>query len=317
MSTRALAGRMDTAALVTLGACIAIVLGGAIAYPQFLAPSFLMQQLHVGSFMGIVVAGLFVVILLGRIDLSAPWTMTAAAMAATTLHTTPVPEALALPAGLAVGAAVGAVNGLGVVLLRVPSIIWTLAVNTILRGIIVYWSSRQLLDSRPSNLIETLGQGQIGLGISWAVTLWALVSIVVIAVQRRAAVGRYLLATGQNERASWLSGVPTDRIVFGSFVFAGLCNGLAGVLLAGYAGQAYMDMGTPYLLPAIAAVVIGGSSILGGRGTYPGALCGAILVTLLTSLLSISQMSEAARQIIFGLLILGMVLIYSRGTDQV
>ena len=311
MSAPTLGQRVDLATVIVFLACAAVIAAGGTIYTQFLSPGYLLQQLHNGAFMGFVVAGLFVVILLGRIDLSAPWTMTAAAMAATTLGGTGIPEALALPVGLAVGAGIGAINGFGVVVLKVPSIIWTLAVNTIVKGVIVYWTAQRLLNSHPSSLIETLGQGQLGGGISWALTLWLLVSLAMWAALRKSFLGRYLFAIGQNGTAAYLSGLPVQATDFGAFVFAGICNALAGILLAGYAGQAYMEMGTPYLLSAIAAVVIGGSSILGGKGAYAGAVGGAILVTLLTSLLSIAQMSEAMRQIVFGGLILAMVLLYS------
>ena len=87
----------------------------------------------------------------------------------------------------------------------------------------------------------------------------------------------------------------------------------AGVLLAGYSTKAYQAMGDAYLLPAIAAVVLGGTSILGGRGTYLGTVAGVILITLLQSILSVMQMPEAGRQIIYGVVIIAMLLVYGRG----
>ena len=93
----------------------------------------------------------------------------------------------------------------------------------------------------------------------------------------------------------------------------GLCAGLAGVLLAGYSTKAYQGMGDAYLLPSIAAVVIGGTHILGGRGRYAGTVVGTILITLLSSVLSVMQMPEAGRQIIYGLVIIVMLLAYARG----
>lgn len=311
--------RVDIPTTTVFAACVVITLAGSTVFPQFLSIGYLLQQLHVGSFLGIVAAGLFVVILLGHIDLSAPWTMTAAAVVATTINDTMgVPAWTGLPIGLSVGILVGLINGVGTVVFQVPSIIWTLAVNTILRGIIVFWMAQRMLNTESIGLIETMGQGKVLGLVSWAVLLWAAISIVILWTQKRSLVGRYLIAVGQNAKAAYLSGIANRKIVLGAFAFAGLCNALAGILLAGYAGQAYMDMGTPYLLPAIAAVVIGGSNILGGRGVYLGTLGGALMMTLLTSLLSISQMPEAVRQIIFGVLILGMVLVYSRrkGADS-
>ena len=95
-------------------------------------------------------------------------------------------------------------------------------------------------------------------------------------------------------------------------MIAGICSAISGMLLAGYANQAYQAMGDPYLLPAIAAVVIGGTNILGGKGTVTGTVVGVILISLIGSMLSVMQMPEAGRQIIYGLVIIMMLLIYGR-----
>jgi len=97
-----------------------------------------------------------------------------------------------------------------------------------------------------------------------------------------------------------------------AFVICGVCASLAGMLLAGYATKAYQGMGDAYVLPAIAAVVIGGTNILGGRGSYLGTVVGVILIVLLNSVLSIMEMPEAGRQIIYGLVIILMLLVHGR-----
>jgi ribose transport system permease protein len=128
----------------------------------------------------------------------------------------------------------------------------------------------------------------------------------------RTTFGRAIYGIGNKEAAAYLSGVPTQRVVMVAFA---LCGGLAafgGVLLAGYAGKAAQAMGDAYLLPAIAAVVLGGTSILGGRGSYFGTVAGAILITLLQSILSVMQIAEFGRQIIYGVIIIAMLLLYGR-----
>ena len=102
-------------------------------------------------------------------------------------------------------------------------------------------------------------------------------------------------------------------MLVGCFAISGMCSALAGVLLAGYSTKAYQAMGDPYLLPAIAAVLLGGTNILGGRGTYLGTIAGVILIVLLQSILSVMQMEEAFRQIIYGAVIIAMLLVYGRG----
>ena len=113
-----------------------------------------------------------------------------------------------------------------------------------------------------------------------------------------------------------LSGADTRRTLLLAFTLSGALAGLAGVLLAGYSTKAYQAMGDPYLLPAIAAVVLGGTNILGGRGTYLGTIAGVILITLLQSILSVMQIPESGRQIIYGIVIIAMLLIYGRERGQ-
>jgi ribose transport system permease protein len=111
---------------------------------------------------------------------------------------------------------------------------------------------------------------------------------------------------------AYLSGIRTRRVLILAFVIAGSCNAMAGLMLAGYANMAYQAMGDPYLLPAIASVVLGGTKILGGSGSYVGTVAGVIFVTLVGSMLSVMQMPEAGRQVIYGLVIIIMLLTYGR-----
>ena len=146
-----------------------------------------------------------------------------------------------------------------------------------------------------------------------ALLVWLAVSALVVVILTRMTLGRAIYAIGNRERAAYLSGIDTNRVILIAFALSGAAAGLAGVLLAGYSTKAYQGMGDAYLLPAIAAVVIGGTNILGGRGRYLGTLVGVILIVLLNSVLSIMQMPEAGRQIIYGTVIIAMLLVYGRG----
>ena len=121
------------------------------------------------------------------------------------------------------------------------------------------------------------------------------------------------MVIGNRERATYLSGVDTRLVLIACFAASGACSALAGVMLAGYSAKAYQAMGDPYLLPAIAAVVLGGTNILGGSGTYLGTVAGVLLITLLQSILSVMQMPESGRQVIYGVVIIAMLLVYGRG----
>ncbi|AZQ68514.1 ABC transporter permease [Silicimonas algicola] len=271
-----------------------------------LSPGYLLQQLQIGSFLGICAAGMMVVILLGHIDLSVPWTLTAAAMMATT-----VGGPWAIPTGLAVGLLVGLLNGFGVAYLRIPSMIFTLGVDSVLRGLMVAHTGGFAPQTTASPLMRFLAADRIA-GIPVAIFVWAGVSLVIAGILTRTGLGKAIYATGAKEGAAYLSGIRTRGVIVAAFVISALCASTAGVLLAGYSAKAYQGMGNAFLLPAIAAVVLGGTHILGGRGRYAGTLVGVILIVFLNSVLSIMQMPEAFRQIIYGVVIVGMLLVYGR-----
>lgn len=272
-----------------------------------LSPTYLLQQLQVGAFLGIVAAGMMLVILLGHIDLSVPWTLAAAAMMATA-----VGGPAAIPVGLAVGLIVGLVNGFGVAYLRIPSMIFTLGVNAVMRGLMVAHTGGFAPQTAATDLMQWLAVGKV-LGIPVALLVWAVVSVCAVMLLNRTAPGRAIYAIGNKEAAAYLAGIPTKVIIVTAFALCGMAAGLAGTLLAGYSTKAYQGMGDAYLLPAIASVVIGGTHILGGRGRYLGTLIGVILIVLLNSVLSIMQMPEAGRQVIYGSVIIFMLLVYGRG----
>jgi len=273
-----------------------------------LQPQYLLQQLQVGSFLGIVAAGLMLVILLGHIDLSIPWTLAAGAMMATA-----VGGPWAIPVGLGIGLLVGIVNGLGAAYLRVPSMIFTLGMNAVMRDLMVTHTGSFAPQTAATDLMQYLAIARVGGVVPTALLVWLAVSIVVVVVLTRTVLGRAIYAIGNRERAAYLSGINTNRVILIAFALSGTAAGHAGVLLAGYSTKAYQGMGDAYLLPAIAAVVIGGTNILGGRGRYFGTLVGVILIVLLNSVLSIMQMPEAGRQIIYGSVIIAMPLVYGRG----
>ena len=130
-------------------------------------------------------------------------------------------------------------------------------------------------------------------GVPNAVIIWAVIGAATVFVLTRTSFGRTVYGIGNRERAAYLSGIDTRRVVMIAFAVSGGLSAFGGVLLAGYASKAAQSMGDAYLLPSIAAVVLGGTSILGGRGSYLGTVAGVILITLLQSILSVMQMPEA------------------------
>lgn len=289
---------------------ILLILGGSVFYPQILGFEYLTQQLQISAFLGLLALGATLVILLGHIDLSVPWILGGAAILSTSLVGTgdAVLTALAIPAALLFGGLIGIVNGVGVAILRIPSMVWTLAVNSMLLGVAVLNTGGFNPKGEASDTMIWLATGQLA-GIPAAFLVWMLVAGMMALVLTHSGFGRYLSAIGYNEKATFLSGVSTPSVIFAAFAIAGVCSALGGVLLAGYANQAYQSMGDPFLLPTIAAVVIGGTSILGGRGSLVGTIGGVLFITLLTSILSVMQISDAWRNITFGMIIIVMLLL--------
>jgi ribose transport system permease protein len=291
---------------------VLLILGGTYNR-QFLSGLYLLQQLRVASFLGIIASGVMVVILLGHIDLSIPWVVTIGGITATAVADWWGAQwtALGVPVALACGALVGLANGLGVAFLRIPSMVFTLGMNAVVQGIVVMYTGGNAPPDQASPILQWLAVRDT-LYVPHAVIVWALVGVLVIVALNRTPFGRYVYAIGNSERVTYLSGINTRMILIIAFVASGTCSAFAGAMLAGYAGKAYQAMGDPYLLPAIAAVVLGGTSILGGRGTYLGTVAGTILITLLESILSVMQISDSAREIIYGAMIIVMMLVYGR-----
>ncbi|MCV3238438.1 ABC transporter permease [Mesorhizobium sp. ZC-5] len=305
--------RADPAVVTAFGCILLLLLLGSLYSSNFLSLDYLLQQLKVASFLGVIAAGMMLVILLGHIDLSIPWVMTAGAMmACAAAGFGAVGAALAIPFGVLCGVAFGLVNGVGVAYLRIPSMIVTLATNVVAQGLmVVYTGGFSPQDSAPP-AVRWLATGFVVPGLPNAVLVWLAVSGAMVFLLGRTSLGRTIYGIGNSERAAYLSGVSTRRVVMIAFAVCGGLAAFGGILLAGYSSKAAQAMGDAYLLPSIAAVVLGGTSILGGRGSYLGTVAGVILITLLQSILSVMQMPEAGRQIIYGVVIVAMLLFYGR-----
>lgn len=301
--------------LAAAGCTVVLLLVGSLYSQNFLSAEYLLLQLQIASFLGIIATGAMLVILLGGIDLSVPWLVTVGGVmsAAAAGWWGATGEAIAIPFGIACGALLGAVNGFGVAYLRVPSMIFTLGINAVAQGLIVVQTGGFAPQDRSTPAMHLIATGRSLLGIPNALLVWAVVGGATLFLLHRTTLGRSIYAVGNRERAAYLSGVDTRRVVLMCFVIAGACSAAAGVLLTGYSTKAYQAMGDAYLLPAIAAVVLGGTNILGGRGSYLGTVVGVILITLLQSILSVMQIPEMGRQIIYGIVIITMLLVYGRG----
>jgi len=303
----------DLPIVIAFCCVFALLLVGSLYSRNFLSPEYLLQQLKVGAFLGVIATGMTFVILLGHIDLSVPWAATTGAMLGCAASAYgPIGEAFAIPFGVLCGVAIGTVNGLGVAYLRIPSMIITLAVNAVAQGLMVAYTGGFAPQDSATSSMRLLGAESTFWFVPNAVVVWAIVGAGAAFVLGRTTFGRAVYAIGNRESVAYLSGIRTQRIVVLTFILSGGLAAFGGVLLAGYAGKAAQSMGDAYLLPSIAAVVLGGTSILGGRGRYVGTVAGVILITLLQSILSVVQIQEFGRQIVYGVVIILMLLAYGR-----
>jgi ribose transport system permease protein len=255
------------------------------------------------SFIGIVALGQTFVILGGGIDLSIPWTLNGAAILITLFADgSNDPLWWAIPLVLGLGATVGLLNGVGIAFLGVSPIIMTLGMNVILSGALLLYTNGSPTASAPP-AIESLATGRVG-PIPADTILWLALALVATLVLTWTAFGRHLYALGTNRTVAQFSGIAITRVTVVTYVVSATTAALAGIVLTGYVGQAYLGMGDPYLFSSVAAVAIGGASILGGSGHYLGTVAGALILTVLAGLLPILNLDPAALQVIYGVVIL-------------
>ncbi len=312
-------GRDRRRTLYALAAAAMLFVLGEIVHPGFASLDSLEAVLTVASFVGLVAAGQTFVVLIGGIDLSVPWILNGAAILLVTSslgQNERAPYAVALT--LAMGAGVGMLNGLGVAFLDVPAVVITLAMNGIMEGLTLGLSGGltcQACASYAPPIVQQAVHRQI-LGAPAELYLWLAVIIIVSFVLGRTRFGRHTYAIGNNLRASYLAGISVRFTTVMLYALSGLFSALAGILLVGFGGQASLGMGAPYLFQSIAAVVIGGVYILGGRGSYIGAAAGAASLTALVSVLLAMNMPDYGRSIIYGVVILVLLLLYGREESE-
>jgi ribose transport system permease protein len=301
--------------LYACGAAILLFAIGDLLRPGFAGLESIEAVLVVASFVGLVAAGQTFVILIGGIDLSVPWILNAAAILLVTSslgENVRAPYALLLTLGM--GTLAGMVNGLGIAFLRVPAVVMTLAMNGIMQGLTLGLSGGLTCDACASYappLVQQAVHDRL-LGIPMELYLWLAVILLVSFVLSFTVFGRTTYAVGTNPRASYLAGLNVSAVTVTLYSLSGLFSALAGIMLVGFGGQASLGMGDPYLFQSIAAVVIGGVYILGGRGHYVGAAAGAVTLVTLVSVLLTMNMPEYGRSITYGVIILLLLLLYGR-----
>jgi ribose transport system permease protein len=241
----------------------------------------------------------------GNVDLSLPANIgLASAVAMKVMDGDDSLVAIGLAAALATGMAIGAANYLLIWALRIPPIIATLSASFIIQSIDISYGRG--LQIKPPPGFADFTNIQI-LGIPVLAILTVLFTVGAGVALQRMVYGRSVTAIGQNIRAAWLAGVPVGRIRFLTYTFSGTLGGLNGALLAGYFRGANVDIGNEYLLASIAVVVIGGTSVAGGKANLPGVWGAALFLVLLLTMLNTFGVSAGVRLVLTGLVIVGVI----------
>jgi ribose transport system permease protein len=281
--------------------------------PGTVNPVWLSNTLLFAAPLGILAAGQTMVMLTGGLDLSVVSVAMGSAFLMTTTALT-LGTVTAVAIGLGLGLVVGAINGVGVALLGVQPLVMTLGTGLMTQGVIIVYSQR-ILASRSivPDFIHAIGSDRLGI-IPFDLFLWLPIAALVIVTLRQTGFGRLLYAIGDNPEGCRLAGVRVWRILLIDYVLCALLASIAGFVLVGHTNSADLSLASTYLLPSIAAVIIGGASIFGGRGGYAGSIIGALILTVLDGLLTLLDSPEPIKQILYGAIIFALATAYSRLT---
>jgi ribose transport system permease protein len=271
--------------------------------------------LHIAAYLGIIAAGQTIVVLSGGegIDLSIGTTVTLGAMITGWICNEQ--EALVAPALLAAigaGLLVGLINGAGIALFKIHPLIMTLSTSGVVGGA-MFAIYRGNVRGGASPLMMQWISGSSIFGIQGIIIIWILVAILMWLLLSRTQFGKHLYAIGINREAARLSGVKVEKMVILAYMCSGFIAALGGFLLLGFTQRVYFTLGEVYLFPTIAAVVIGGTSLAGGEGTYWGTISGALVLRVIDALLTQFSLPQSARQAILGGLLVIVMLFYGRG----
>lgn len=265
----------------------------AAATDAFFTADNLSNVLRQNAFPAVIAAGMTFVILTGGIDLSVGSIVALAGV----LCADAIVNGYGLPAsiglGVGVGVLVGLFNGLVVTRVRVPPFVVTLATMLVIRGAAFKYTDARTISGLPADFAA--------FSQSWSMAIvLAVVFALSWAMLMRTPFGRHVYATGGNRDAAWLSGVRVDRVLVAAYVLSGLGAGLAGVLVASRLSAGYPRAGELYELDAIAAVVVGGTSLMGGRGSIWGTLAGAFFIGILNNGLNLYNVSPYDQMMVKG-----------------
>jgi ribose transport system permease protein len=308
---------VDRPAVALSGVLLLLYVITGLFAPGMFTPNGVRSTLLLACPLAILAASQTLCMLTGGIDLSTVMTANFAAyVAANQSGQGPL---VALGLALCVGLAVGLVNGIGVGVFKVNPLIMTLGMASVLLGVVTVGLVGDGFLSGSTRLLpvlRTVAAGTLFGPVPNNVLVWALVAGALIFGLSRTGLGRAIYAVGDNPIACRLAGVRIWQVLLAVYVLSAVLAALGGLLFSGISGSVGPDQTNAYLLPSVAAAVIGGTSILGGIGGYTGTILGALILTVLNRLLLTLDTTEAFRQILYGLIVLALAWVYVRLTGQ-
>ncbi|WP_439900901.1 ribose ABC transporter permease [Vibrio cholerae] len=283
---------------------------------SFLSPNFftvdnLLNILRQTSVNAIIAVGMTLVILTAGIDLSVGSVLALCGAFAATLVAMEVPVLVAVPTALLAGAALGAISGIIIAKGKVQAFIATLVTMTLLRGVTMVYTDGRPISTGFTDTADTFAWFGTGYALGIPVPVWLMVVVFAGAwyLLNHTRFGRYVYAVGGNESATRLSGINVDRVKIGVYAICGLLAALAGIIVTSRLSSAQPTAGMGYELDAIAAVVLGGTSLMGGKGRIMGTLIGALIIGFLNNALNLLDVSSYYQMIAKAVVILLAVLV--------
>lgn len=293
--------------MVCLGLLALLLLGLSFYAANFFRYSNLMNVLQQAALLGLLAIGMTVVMVVGGIDLSLPANMAFSAVMGALYMKSSGDWALAVPIMMGCGAAIGTANGFAVARLKMIPFVVTLAMMTMVSGTTVWITQSLSISQLPESFVDLFAARPF-LHIPLTVLVVAVLAAVLSVLMRSSISGRWAYAVGINEKAARVARVPVERVVMASYVLAGVMSGLTAVLLTARLGSASANMGNDgVVLDIVSACVLGGVSIYGGVGRIPGALLGALLITILSNAMNLIGVSFYLSLVIKGLVIIAFV----------
>jgi ribose transport system permease protein len=280
----------------------------SIARPNFLASGNLFIMSRQIALTAIAAIGVFFVILTAGIDLSVGSAVGLTGYVCGLAFAAGAPAPVALLAAIGCGALIGAINGFVVAYVGVTSFIITLGMLEICRSTIYTIRHGDSIRGIPESFVKMFGTGEV-LGVSSPVIVLILLAVVSHIVLNYTAFGRRVYAIGGNEEATKLSGINVRRVKFMTYVLCSVCCAVAGILFVAYGREAHADTGKDLELDAIAAAVIGGTSLMGGQGTVLGVLIGATIMGVVKNGLVLLDVSSYWQQMVIGIIIVAAAII--------